>query len=62
VRSLPYLPKEATLPDKVVIEIHSIKPVLIIQKYLPFKDKKIGIVTNQSGIVLLEQSPIKSCG
>lgn len=51
--------KEATLPDKV-IEIHSIKTGADNpEKYLPLlKDKKIGIVTNQSGIVLLEQSPI----
>jgi uncharacterized protein YbbC (DUF1343 family) len=51
--------KEATLPDKV-IEIHSIKTGADNpEKYLPIlKDKKIGIVTNQSGIVLLEQSPI----
>jgi uncharacterized protein YbbC (DUF1343 family) len=57
VSQSPYLPKEATLPDKV-IEIHRLKADNP-EKYLPLlKRQKIGIVTNQSGIVLLEQSPI----
>lgn len=52
--------KEATLPDKV-IEIHSIKTGADNhEKYLPLlKDKKIGIVTNQSGIVLIEEEPFR---
>jgi len=53
-------PKEATLPDKV-IEIHSIKTGADnYELYLPLlKDKKIGIVTNQSGIVLIKESPVR---
>jgi len=52
--------KEATLPDKV-IEIHSIKTGADShEKYLPLlKGKKIGVVTNQSGIVLIEESPVR---
>lgn len=50
--------KEAALPDKAT-EIHSIKTGADnYESYLPIiKDKKIGVVTNQSGIVLIEESP-----
>jgi uncharacterized protein YbbC (DUF1343 family) len=51
--------KAALLPGKVT-QTHSIKTAADnYEVYLPLlKNKKIGIVTNQSGIVLLEQSPI----
>lgn len=50
--------KEAALPDKAT-KIHSIKTGADnYESYLPIiKDKKIGVVTNQSGIVLIEESP-----
>ncbi len=50
--------KEAALPDKAT-EIRSIKTGADnYESYLPIiKDKKIGVGTNQSGIVLIEESP-----
>jgi hypothetical protein len=33
-----------------------LKPVLIITQYLPLQGKKIAVVTNQSGVVLIEDN------
>ncbi|CAM2832502.1 exo-beta-N-acetylmuramidase NamZ family protein [Flavobacterium frigoris] len=57
--SIPTNLKAESLTDKVTVT-HSIKTGADNhEKYLPLlKDKKVGVVTNQSGIVLIEESSI----